>query len=90
MNQLLLYEHQDLERVQSAIGGQVLSFIRSIGVGQQFYAMDLCQWVWCDVTCAPESPGRVMRQLRLKGYFDYDVVNRRQALYKITRISNDT
>ena len=31
---------------------------------------------------APDSPGRILRQLRLMGRLNYVVINRRQSLYQ--------
>ena len=35
-----------------------------------------------DVRIAPDSPGRILRELRLNGRLDYVVLNRRQSLYQ--------
>lgn len=86
MNQITLFEHQDLERVKSDIGKWVLEYVQRLGVGTKFFAGDLCAYVWSHKRCAPESPGRILRQLRLQGYFDYEVIDRSQALYQVTEV----
>ena len=90
MEQLALVDPQTvhLERVSSRIGGTVLAFFNARGVGQRFFAGDLCSYVWEELgPCAPDSPGRVMRDLRLHGHLDYEVVNRARALYQVTRVA---
>lgn len=76
-----------LERVTSRIGAAVLDFFNE-RLGRTFFAGDLCNYVWREIgPCAPDSPGRVMRQLRLDGRIDYEVVNRAQALYRVTEVA---
>ena len=85
-HQLMLLE-PELDRVRSRLAGIVFKFIQEQGKGNMFYASALCNYVWRYYQCAPESPGRILRQLRLEGYLDYEVVNRAQALYKVTEIA---
>lgn len=35
---------------------------------------------------APDSPGRILRQLRQQGVLNYAVVSRRQSLYRVVPV----
>jgi hypothetical protein len=37
-------------------------------------------------TTAPDSPGRILRELRLTGKLNYVVINRRQSLYQFRAV----
>ena len=36
---------------------------------------------------APDSPGRILRELRLDGLLNYEVINRRDSLYQFRKRS---
>jgi hypothetical protein len=38
----------------------------------------------CDFS--PDSPSRILRELRLRGWIDYVVTNRRQSAYRVTSV----
>lgn len=38
---------------------------------------------------APDSPSRILRQLRLKELVDYKVLNRRDSLYQVFFVEGD-
>jgi hypothetical protein len=84
---LALYENKvHLDRVSSRIGHLVIAFFRNVGEGNTFSSPELLRYVASRELCAPDSPSRIMRQLRLEGHLDYEVVNRRQAKYVVTMI----
>ena len=84
MNQLTLdFEQNDnLARVQSRTGLLIVQFFDSIEVGTTFHAQDLRDYVAALVQCAPASPDRILRNLRASGVVRYEVVDRRNSLYK--------
>jgi hypothetical protein len=73
----------DQERLTSTLEPHILAFFRERGVGHEFHAADLCRYVWDRVLCAPESPGRIMRCLKVEGRLDYEVVSRSGSLYRV-------
>lgn len=84
-----------IARVQSAIGGAVLAFCRHVlshargGLeGATFQGDELRAFIaQRGITCAPASPDRILRALRRAGQLDYQIVNRRQSLYRVTRVA---
>lgn len=82
----------ELARVNSRIAKSVLEFCRGTlldptSASGQFRMEQLTEWVRWDAGIAPDSPGRILRDLRQKGLIDYEVVNRRASLYRLTRIA---
>jgi len=77
--------HDDKEeraRVYSRIAPVILTFAAD-HAGQTFHAEQLRRYVLHhDPAIAPDSPGRILRELRLGGKLDYVVLNRRQSLYQ--------
>lgn len=74
-------------RVGGRIGGIIIEFFQSHGKGKQFHAADLIEFVndfsAAGEYIAPDSPGRIMRDLRRDGRINYRVINRAQSLYEI-------
>ena len=73
---------EERARVFSRIAPHVLAFKdeRPTGV---FHAEELLNYVVERLPdIAPDSPGRILRELRLLGRLDYVVLNRRQSLYQ--------
>jgi hypothetical protein len=69
-----------LERVSSKIALSVLEFCRN----HFYFRMEaLTAWVRDQTGVAPDSPGRILRDLRQRGLIGYEVVNRRQSLYRV-------
>jgi len=74
-----------LSRVSSRIAGHIISFFIDRGRGAEFHNAELVAYIRAaGFEVAPDSPGRIMRDLRSAGTIDYVVVNRRQSLYRIT------
>lgn len=75
-------QHENIERVSARIGRWVLDWCV---VGKVFHMEDLVRYVEVrlDEPVAPDSPGRIMRDLRQKGVLNYEVLSRSQSLYKI-------
>jgi len=69
-------------RVHSKIAPLIMHFHERMA-GRSFHAETLRRYVMShDVRIAPDSPGRILRELRLNGRLDYVVLNRRQSLYQ--------
>jgi hypothetical protein len=52
--------------------------------GQRFHLTDLSEFVRAKVgECAPDSPARIMRELRKAGRLNYACVNRAASLYEV-------
>jgi hypothetical protein len=78
-----------LDRVQSKIAAAVLAFcrMRLATPSREFTMGELVYYVGYQVeNVAPDSPSRILRQLRREGAVGYVVVNRRQSLYRVTGV----
>jgi hypothetical protein len=77
---------EERSRVFSRIAPIILAFKDERPTGM-FHAEDLRDYVIERVPdIAPDSPGRILRELRLLGRLDYVVINRRQSLYQFRAI----
>ncbi|MCB7130325.1 MAG: hypothetical protein J3T61_12400 [Candidatus Brocadiales bacterium] len=78
-------DRQERERVRSRIGSLILEFCRQ---NKTFFMEELRSYVGRNlVGCiAPDSPGRILRQLRQQGELNYKVVLRRQSLYRVVPV----
>lgn len=47
-----------------------------------FHMKELTDHVLEKVTVAPDTPGRILRMLKNKGYLDYQVEDRARSLYR--------
>jgi hypothetical protein len=75
------------ERVFARIAPLVMAFAIEHD-WRAYHAEDLRVYVLeRDPGIAPDSPGRIMRELRLRGKLDYVVLNRRQSLYFLTGVT---
>jgi hypothetical protein len=74
-----------LERVGGRIAGAVLAFCRAYR-GQTFHLEALMEFVREIAGVAPDSPGRILRNLRQRGFIDYEVVSRPKSLYRMQRV----
>ena len=77
-------------RVNTNISALVEAFVqRRWQSGQrQFYMRDLHDYIFARTQIAPASPGRILRQLRQKGKFDYEVINRSTSCYQLISIGS--
>lgn len=68
------------QRVFSRIAPIIMNFRQQCST---FHAEQLRDYVIAQAPdIAPDSPGRILRELRLRGKLNYVVVNRRQSLYE--------
>jgi hypothetical protein len=73
---------EERKRVFAKIAATILEF-HDIHPGAEFHVEELRRFVLGRVQgIAPDSPGRILRELRLRGVLDYIIVNRRQSLYR--------
>jgi hypothetical protein len=74
-------DRQERARVYTKIAPLILQFAAIMGE-RTFHVETLRRFVrhyYPDI--APDSPGRILRQLRLEGRLDYVVLHRRMSLY---------
>jgi hypothetical protein len=77
-----------LQRVARDIAPTVLAFCR-LRLFDSFHLDELNKYVAERVgTIAPDSPGRILRMLKRADRVDYQVTNRAQSKYCITRVEN--
>lgn len=70
------------DRVYGCIAPLILQFYRD-NAGRRFHVEQLrCYVRELHPDIAPDSPGRILRELRLEGRLDYVVLNRSQSLYQ--------
>ncbi len=80
--QMNFEQEGQLQRVTDRIGRLIVQFFDAHQVGETFHAEDLRKHVDARMVTAPGSSDRVMRSLRLRGVVNYEVVNRRESLYR--------
>jgi hypothetical protein len=73
-------------RVYGKIAPLVIAYSRE-HAGEAFHADDLRRYVLTYADVAPDSPGRILRQLRQEGKLNYVVINRPQSLYQFRHIT---
>lgn len=76
-----------LVRVRGTIGPAIVEFCRE-RLGRTFHADDLRQWVTerCGPV-APDSPRRILGELRRDGVVAYVVEDRAASLYRVTGVT---
>jgi hypothetical protein len=80
---------EERARVYGRIAPLIMSFAEEAG-DNEFHVEELRRYVIARAPeVAPDSPGRILRELRLEGRLDYVVLNRRQSLYQFTPTSNN-
>ncbi len=83
-------DRQERERVRSRIGSLIMEFCAiQMRHGGTFYMEELRGFVERKMGAgshiAPDSPGRILRQLRQQRRLNYKVVSRTQSLYRMKR-----
>jgi hypothetical protein len=73
-------QEEHLRRVRSKIARAVLEFCDA---HTEFHAAQLRAYVVAQELVAPASPDRILRDLRQKGFLDYEVIDRRASLYRV-------
>lgn len=82
-------QEKEIERVSSRIAESILSFARArLQMKRpEFFAEELRTWIRQSVgEVAPDSPGRILRQLRQQKRLAYEVVNRAESKYRLSEV----
>jgi hypothetical protein len=77
---------ENLQRVKSRIAPAVIEFARA-RVGGRFTMRELVEYVAGVVGVAPDSPSRILRDLRQSGELDYVVLSRRDSVYFVASVA---
>ncbi len=80
-------QRRHLRRVSSALATPILAFCaaRLASGDATFHMADLVQAV--GASASPDSPSRILRDLRQKGAVNYEVVSRRESLYRLMAVT---
>jgi len=82
-------DRKERARVYVKIAPLILEFARVMGT-REFHVETLRRFVrhyYPEI--APDSPGRILRQLRIEGRLDYSVINRRDSLYQFHKLGTE-
>jgi hypothetical protein len=79
-------DREERARVYAKIAPLIMEF-HSLHAGESFHVEELRVFVRDQVPdIAPDSPGRILRALRLEGRLNYIIINRRDSLYQFVRV----
>ncbi len=83
-------QQEQLSRVKARISPVVEEFIteRWTDDHREFTIRQLHDYIYTRTHTAPASPDRILRQLRLEGKFDYEVIDRWASKYRITALGS--
>jgi hypothetical protein len=79
----LLVSAFHLSRVRSTLAAPILAFCRA-RVGGEFHMAELVAAIGAHAS--PDSPSRILRDLRQRGEVEYVVVSRAASLYRVVRV----
>lgn len=81
--------NEQLERVSDAIAEKVIKFCKGrLLVNPVFHANELLAFVrHFDAGVAPDSPSRILRDLRKRGRISYDLLDRRASKYRVKSVA---
>lgn len=74
---------RELSRCRAVVAPLILAFWRERGVGTRFHMAELTEYVRSQTMIAPDSAGRILRDMRQAGELNYAVIDRRKSLYEI-------
>jgi hypothetical protein len=75
-------DREERERVYAKIAAVIMEF-HELHPCEEFHVEELRLFVRERVSdIAPDSPGRILRALRLEGRVNYVIINRRDSLYQ--------
>ena len=81
-------DQQERARVRSRIEALIMEFLRSVSFSSEdgiFYMGTLTRYVQDRAKVAPDSPGRVLREMRREGRVSVKLVKRSESLYRAER-----
>jgi hypothetical protein len=76
----------DLTRVKSRIAPLIVAFCRQ-RVQDRFTMRELVEYVAGAIGVAPDSPSRILRDLRAAGAVEYVVLSRKNSLYFVASVA---
>jgi hypothetical protein len=75
--------NSELLTVTERIGNLVMAFYKErLATNPEFHAQDLVTYVLGAVTVAPNSPTRILQDMRKRGVLNYELLSRRQSFYR--------
>lgn len=75
-------QDEELERVGEFLAAAILDWFNAHGSGHTFHLGEFTRDILMLKICAPDSPRRVMADLRKKGLLNYAVISRKDSLYR--------
>lgn len=79
---------EERRRVYKKIAPLIMEYATT-RVGRMFHAEDLYRSILDqNPDVAPDSPGRILRLLRRKGYLNYVIVDRGDSLYQFLEVAD--
>jgi hypothetical protein len=76
----------ELARVSAEIAGSILEFRSALAPMRTFHSEDLRKFVIeRHPHIAPDSPSRILRNLRKKKLLDYKIIDRNASLYEFAQ-----
>ena len=76
----------ELVRVESRIGAVILAWCER-HVGREFHLSQMTSAVMAETLCAPDSPRRILLQLRESGHVDVDLLERGRSFYRVRSVN---
>lgn len=77
---------RELSRCKATIAPIILKFWKLREIGDQFHMSELTDYVKAQAVIAPDSAGRILRDMRQASELNYLVIDRRNSLYQIEPI----
>lgn len=90
--QAVAIQPRELARCKAVIAPIILAFWKSREVGSRFHMVELTEYVAArtPTPIAPDSAGRILRDMRRAREINYRVVDRRASLYQIEAIKEES
>lgn len=76
----------ELVRVESRIGAVILAWCER-HVGREFHLSQMTAAVMAETLCAPDSPRRILLQLRESGHVDVELLERGRSFYRVRSVN---
>ena len=73
---------KNLNRVKSKIAPIIVEFFNDKNSGYDFHMEELQKHVGKHTSVSPDSPSRILRDLRKKGILDYEIISRSKSHYR--------
>lgn len=79
-------QDENLSRVHSKIAAVIIDFC-TYRASLQFHMAELVAYVQSRSDASPDSPSRILRELRRQGVIDYRVISRSRSLYELVPVA---